>query len=252
MARILAIGDIHGCYIALQTLCSLVNVRPEDTLITLGDYTGKGPDSRKVLDWLLLMQGYGNLVALCGNHEVMLMNARKNKTTHDKWLNTGGWTTLRSYAAQGERQGTLEDIPDAHWHFLDHHLKPIYVTAHYFFVHATVAPDLPLDAQPESYLFWNKFKRSINHYSGKVMVCGHTSQKTGLPDSYDQSICIDTKPYHKNGWLSCLDVKANLLYQANQDGQTRQFRLGGFWNTPRLPLRFGVRGGLTQQVPALV
>lgn len=248
MARILAIGDIHGCYNALQTLSSVINVRQEDTLITLGDYTGRGPDSRKVIDWLVRMEDQANLVAIRGNHEIMLINARKNKNDHKKWFNTGGEATLRSYAGNDNRLGKMDDIPQEHWDFLENHLKPIYVTPDYFFVHATVAPELPLDAQPESFLFWNKFKRPINHYSGKVMVCGHTSQKTGLPDSYDRSICIDTRPYHKLGWLSCLDVKANLLYQANQDGQTRQFRLSGFWNTPRSPFRCGFRNSFGQQV----
>ncbi len=51
--RCLAIGDIHGCFDALTTLEAFVPFEADDCLITLGDYTSRGPDSRKVLDWLI-------------------------------------------------------------------------------------------------------------------------------------------------------------------------------------------------------
>ena len=38
MSRYLAIGDIHGCLTAFNTLLDFVQVQPEDTMITLGDY----------------------------------------------------------------------------------------------------------------------------------------------------------------------------------------------------------------------
>ena len=51
--RLLAVGDIHGCYRALCTLMKAVRLTPEDTLITLGDYVNRGPDTHSVVDWLL-------------------------------------------------------------------------------------------------------------------------------------------------------------------------------------------------------
>ena len=51
--RCLAIGDIHGCFDALTTLEAFVPFEADDCLVTLGDYTSRGPDSRKVLDWLI-------------------------------------------------------------------------------------------------------------------------------------------------------------------------------------------------------
>lgn len=44
MPRVLAIGDIHGCYRSLRTLCELVAVREDDVVVTLGDYVDRGPD----------------------------------------------------------------------------------------------------------------------------------------------------------------------------------------------------------------
>jgi len=51
--RHLAIGDIHGCINALTTLLGLVGLRNDDTIITLGDYVDRGPDSRAVLDLII-------------------------------------------------------------------------------------------------------------------------------------------------------------------------------------------------------
>ena len=227
MARILAIGDIHGCYSAVQTLYALLDVRPEDTLVTLGDYTGKGPDSRKVIDWLIQTQHRCNLVTICGNNDLLMKNARKSKKHLQRWLNAGGQETLRSYTPRNRKKVSIEDIPHDHWQFLDRFLQPIFITPSHFFVHANVAPGVALEEQPDSYLFWKKFKRPVYHYSGKTMVCGHTSQKTGLPDVCGRAICIDTKAFHEKGWLSCLDVENNIVYQASQRGKTRQFRLSG-------------------------
>ncbi|MFN7245328.1 MAG: metallophosphoesterase, partial [Microcystis sp.] len=51
--RTLAIGDIHGCSKALDHLLEIVNPKPQDTLITLGDYVNKGRDSKGVIDRLI-------------------------------------------------------------------------------------------------------------------------------------------------------------------------------------------------------
>ena len=60
--------------------------------------------------------------------------------------------------------------------------------------------------------------------SGKIMVCGHSSQKSGRPLVTEDAICIDTFA-HGGGWLSCLDVQADMLWQANRDGDVRQLPL---------------------------
>ena len=64
MKRQLVMGDLHGCYDALRTLCDAVGLTPAETLITLGDYVNKGPDSRRVIDWLLELDGWLTLLPL--------------------------------------------------------------------------------------------------------------------------------------------------------------------------------------------
>jgi len=257
MPRILAIGDIHGCYSALQSLYSILDVRPDDTLVTLGDYTGKGPDSRKVIDWLIQTQHQCKLITICGNNDLLMKNARKSKNHFQRWLNYGGQETLRSYNPRNKKKVSIDSIPQDHWQFLDRFLQPIFITANHFFVHANVAPNVALEEQSGSYLFWKKFKRPVYHYSGKMMVCGHTSQKTGLPDVCGRAICIDTKAFHENGWLSCLDVENNIIYQASQRGKTRQFRLNGIENLLEasqlnIPIRYQPIKAVPQLLPAEV
>ena len=104
---------------------------------------------------------------------------------------------------------------------LEKETRPWYETETHFFVHANVYADCPLQEQPDFMLYWEKFDDPPPHESGKIMVCGHTSQKSGLPRSIGHAVCIDTRVYGQ-GWLTCLDTGAGQFWQANQRGQTRQ------------------------------
>ena len=74
--RHVAVGDVHGCFRALTSLVEFVKPEPDDVLVTLGDYVDRGPDSCAVLDWLIAYQRRNKLVALRGNHEIMMLAAR--------------------------------------------------------------------------------------------------------------------------------------------------------------------------------
>jgi len=72
VARTFAIGDIHGDLAALDALLArLPALGGEDTLIFLGDYVDRGPDSRGVIERVrrLAADGPARVVALRGNHE---------------------------------------------------------------------------------------------------------------------------------------------------------------------------------------
>ncbi len=219
--RTLAIGDIHGCSKALDYLLEVVNPTPRDTLITLGDYVNKGKNSKGVIDRLLSLQERVNLVPLKGNHEILTLQARDNPRKYQLWLEKGGKATLKSYAEKG-KTATLRDIPESHWNFIENVCIESYETDTHLFVHANLDPRLPLARQPEYKLFWEKLNHPVPHYSGKTMVCGHTSQKSGKPLYFDRAICIDTWAWGK-GWLTCLDVETGQFWQANQRGQ---YKLG--------------------------
>ncbi|MEM7013708.1 MAG: metallophosphoesterase family protein [Verrucomicrobiota bacterium] len=215
--RVLAIGDIHGCLTALQTLAEHVPFRPEsDLLVTLGDHVDRGPDSKGVIDWLLAWKGVR--VSLRGNHEIMMQEARGSSAWVDGWRACGGAEALASYG------GGIEDVPQAHWDLINQ-LLPYYETETHFFVHANVLPELDLADQSDSDLYWSQYIDPPRHKSGKKMVCGHTSQKDGLPKYNGSAACIDTWVYGK-GWLTCLDVERSFYWQANQQGEVRTGILG--------------------------
>src|SRR3954463_3440443 len=98
--RTLAIGDIHGCYAALDALLGLAQPAADDRLITLGDYVDRGPDSRAVLDRLIGLYDAGRLIPLRGNHDEMMLQSRDDRNERRLWLRFGGVQTLASYGHQ--------------------------------------------------------------------------------------------------------------------------------------------------------
>jgi serine/threonine protein phosphatase 1 len=218
--RYLAVGDIHGCYTALVTLAKCIPFTADDVIITLGDYVDRGPDSKAVLDWLIERQASGSLVALRGNHEVMMLQAREGSDAFKDWLSCGGDATLASYSAPGKEEN-LSDILASHWEFVEAETRAWYQTATHFFVHANAYPECPLVDQPDYMLYWEPFGEPARHESGKIMVCGHTPQKTGKPLNLGHAVCIDTWA-HGRGWLTCLDIASGRYWQANQQGETRE------------------------------
>ena len=58
------IGDVHGCFSALDKLLDKIQLTAEDRLIFLGDYVARGSDSLGVLR---LIMGLPNAVCLFSN-----------------------------------------------------------------------------------------------------------------------------------------------------------------------------------------
>ncbi|MEK6233679.1 MAG: metallophosphoesterase, partial [Planctomycetales bacterium] len=187
--RVLAIGDVHGCLTALRTLEHGVPFRPDDQIVTLGDYVDRGPNSHGVVDWLIHRMQARNLIPLRGNHEIMMLGARDDPTQRKEWLRCGGDATLASYSPL-EDAGKLADVPDEHWEFFQRDCRDWHETETHFFVHANAYPDCPLAQQPEYMLFWERFENPAPHESGKIMVCGHSSQKSGRPNNRGHAVCV--------------------------------------------------------------
>ncbi len=217
MGRVFAIGDVHGCLTALQLLDKELVFGPEDKVIMLGDYVDRGPDSKGVIDFLLELRKRTKLITLRGNHEVIMMEARTRGVDYTlSWMGVGGVETMASYNAKN-----LSDIPPAHWEFMES-TQSIYETSTHFFVHANVMPDIPLDKQVENVVYWERFRGYERpHCSGKIMVCGHTSQHSGKPFNIGHAVCIDTWVYG-DGWLTCLEVATGRYWQADQAGDLRE------------------------------
>src|SRR3954447_9499756 len=153
IARTIAIGDIHGCSEALDALIRAIGPGPEDTIVTLGDYINRGPDSRGVLDRLIELWHQCRLVPLLGNHDQMLLDVRIGKHPVYWLLDIGGTTTLDSYGPERD----LGLIPDEHFEFLEGCLDSHETDTH-IFVHANYYPDLPMSDQPVGMLRWESLR----------------------------------------------------------------------------------------------
>jgi len=222
--RTLAVGDIHGSSAALDALMEVVRPTRDDLLVFLGDYVDRGPDTRGVIDRLIVWQESLRIVCLRGNHELMMARSRWDQSERRMWLSVGGVAAIQSYLVEGSR-ATLDAIPPRHWQFLERGLSDFFETETHLFVHANLDPTVPLAEQTELMLFWEFLAEPVRHESGKIMVCGHSTQRNGLPRAWPTTVCIDTGAYTPNGWLTCLDVTRQKYWQANQRGETRSGEL---------------------------
>jgi len=92
--RLIAIGDIHGCYREFAALLDKLNLEHHDRVILLGDLINRGPDSAKVI---ALARDHARL-SLLGNHELRLLNYRKTgDPTH---LKKNDYDTLKQLSSK--------------------------------------------------------------------------------------------------------------------------------------------------------
>jgi serine/threonine protein phosphatase 1 len=214
-ARTIAIGDIHGCSQALGALIKAIEPAADDTVVFLGDYVDRGPDSKGAIELVLNLESRCQVVPLVGNHELMLLDAVLHSVVLGPWLECGGAATVKSYAGQ------LSNIPPQHLAFL-RRCKRYHETAAHFFVHANYAHNVSLDEQPDYLLFWEHLHFHIPspHENGKIAVVGHTSQRSGEILDLGHVLCLDTY-CHGGGWLTALDIGSAQVWQADRDGRLR-------------------------------
>ena len=121
MSKTYAIADLHGRLDLLEMALAQIASHAElpATLVTLGDYVDRGPDSRKVIGRLMGGLGHGGwrLICLKGNHEDIMWQTCRRKVPDCGWrLDNGGGATLISY---GQNEGDQADVTVV----LEEHLK---------------------------------------------------------------------------------------------------------------------------------
>jgi len=217
-ARTIAIGDIHGCSLALDAILDAICPGPDVVVVTLGDYINRGPNTRGVLDRMIQLGGACRLIPLLGNHDEKLLQARwgRHRTT---WLGMGGVATLASYG--GSSSMDVSVVPQEHIAFLESCLDS-HETETHIFIHANYLPNVPMNEQPSLTLRWESLRDTIPgpHYSGKTVITGHSSQRSGEILDLGYLKCIDTYCYG-GGWLTALEVRTGQVWQANRQGKMR-------------------------------
>lgn len=224
--RVYAVGDIHGRADLLRRLLHLIEAdnalqdEAEVTLIFLGDYIDRGPNSPEVLDLLRGPHRFADRVlCLRGNHEDALLNFIDDPIKGRIWLDWGGMATLVSYGVRPpaadlpleERLRSMAEqldrlLPDAHRAFLKS-LPLQEIVGDYLFVHAGVNPKVPLGEQDafdlttirSPFLEWGQPLE-------KVVVHGHSISIA--PEILPWRIGIDTGAY-ATGRLTALVLEGH-------------------------------------------
>ena len=110
-----AIGDIHGRSDCLERAHDLIDrdvvaraSRGRTQEIYIGDYVDRGPDSKGVINRLIARSSATSIVALRGNHEIIMESFLCEQTPFDDWRRLGGTRDdpfLRRGRAQPVGQG---------------------------------------------------------------------------------------------------------------------------------------------------
>lgn len=212
--RVYAIGDVHGCLDQLVDLHAQIArdlaARPvaKATLVHLGDYIDRGPDSAGVLARLLAPPpdlAAATIVNLMGNHEAMLLAALDGERgAAANWLHNGGVAALESWGVRprASTRDWVRTIPPEHIALM-RGLAIIHRQGGYLFVHAGIRPGIALEAQSREDMLW--IRETFLGYAGRlpcVVVHGHTPEDT-KPVVTDNRIGIDTGAV-LGGVLSCV------------------------------------------------
>lgn len=169
--RRIFIGDIHGCCEQLSVLLKKVRLdRENDTLIFLGDYVDRGPDSAGVLMLLkeLKEQMGERCHLLLGNHEeASFANAESDYEEH----------TLRSFQERNIDLFAIDDV----FAWLRENTGFIYRSYDVLAVHAGLEPFMVKEGYDDARLrFWPDVvlhdRENIQYglYNEKPLICGHT------------------------------------------------------------------------------
>jgi len=208
MKRLIAIGDIHGRLYKLEKILDLIDPQQGDTLVFLGDYIDRGPDSYEVVELLIdLKNKFSNTITLRGNHEdfvISIFMGNQNKAERNIWLKiNGGELTMASYRGAGFY---LKEHMDFYMN-----LPVCWETDRYFFCHAGAKRGRPLHEQ--------KAYDLVDHRGpyphpdedlGKIVVHGHDNVEK--PVILPNRINIDTGA-GKHGSLTAIELPSLELWQ---------------------------------------
>lgn len=181
-----AIGDIHGYLTPLKILYFKIKKdilkypNENHTIIFLGDYIDRGPESKQVLDFIMSLKNTADLeyIFLKGNHEQMLIDSFHGLSDQvlSMWLCNGAVQTLDSFGIDYDRYHIQESaVLKPYVDFLEK-TKLYFETDNYIFCHSgfiSLDKRSPLENQEDNIL-WGRPKddRYINY--DKLVIHGHT------------------------------------------------------------------------------
>jgi serine/threonine protein phosphatase 1 len=239
-----AIGDVHGNLAALERVLELVGaeVDPGDTVVFLGDYIDRGPNTAQCIDLILDFQRTcpAHVAALLGNHEDWLLRSLHDHSDHCWLLATNATRTIESYSPdaaaeikrcakaaglalyQGQVALPYDLFVDALWpghlQFLKS-LQTYHRTADVMCVHGGLDPSAgPPEMQDRWSLIWGMEGFQHRYAETTPLVYGHWSNALISPDGrveplvVGRTIGIDSI---KAGTLTAIKMPEAVLLESN-------------------------------------
>ena len=171
-----------------------MKISADDTLIFLGDYVDRGPDSCGVIELLLKLKEHYKCVFIKGNHDhvffydVLIHGKNLNKDNLGYW-NEGAKEAFLSY-----RKRKIN--PENHLESFYRLLLPFYVMDKKLFVHAGFNRSIPIYDQPDKSIFW--FDRQLITDAHKF----HISREITKLETFDnfERIYIGHTPVQNCGY----------------------------------------------------
>ena len=238
--RFLVFGDIHGEWQKLESL--LEQVQPDyaqDEVVFLGDYIDRGPEPKRVLDYIMGLSKRDNIHLLRGNHEAMMWDtfAEYWNRYHqqpgaagnmDIWKRNGGKVTLQQVSGTVEEFKRYADFVNS---------LPMACEAEiggrtYLFAHAGVDPARPLEDQTDTELIYGRtlfylykeqekisYMNSFQEPMEVTVVVGHTptpfiKESCYTPIVTPEIIFMDTGSFMPEGCISCMDLRSGKVWQS--------------------------------------
>ena len=173
---IAVIGDIHGCYFTLKTLCREIK-NFAGAIYSTGDLIDRGKHSKMVVDFCMEKK----IKPVRGNHEDMMLRAvmfpeyginQGYETTYDLWMSNGGGKTMMSYI-HSKRESQLKKFKKnieetGHLDFFLA-LPLIYEFDKVILTHAGI-----VEGKRENNVLWNREPPSK---LDKIQIVGHNPSK---------------------------------------------------------------------------
>jgi calcineurin-like phosphoesterase family protein len=240
---IIAIGDIHGNFQALDDLLKRIrpDIRSEDVLVFLGDYIDRGPDTKCCVERIIALQRESccQVVTLLGNHEQWMLRSLQDPTRHSWLISMDAFETISSYSESaalslrrafedtGPRLLTeatvlpyhlfFDRLPVSHLEFFLR-LQPYYRSGEVLCVHG--GADLqgrPPEQTDEETLVWGTSGWPDEYSGTHTVVYGHWDNSApGLPIPYapgNRTFGLDTISH---GVLTAMRFPDKKLYQSGR------------------------------------
>lgn len=231
-------SDLHGQYNTFKKMLEDIEFSENDTLYVLGDIIDRGPASMQLMQDIMK---WDNIVALLGNHELMMYDYLKHNRNWKWWMNpsNGGDITLEQYQklSEEEKEKVLKYITDMYLQVELTLNDQTFLLSHSSFIpergtmksveaspyeHEHVTWDSP-------WRFWEYEPESSYKQDGRTHIIGHVPvqriSNAKMPVAYESDyniINIDLGcSLGTDGWLCCMNLTK---YANEEEGVFRYWR----------------------------